>query len=325
MNSPHHGGIPNGYLSGNYPSTREYAPVSVFDMEHVVAANNAFAPWMLYASDDHGDDDHNDDYEDDDTGLPIITKNVSVDSTGTGSVVTYTITITNNYGNSDDDDDHGDDHGDNDHDDDHSDSGPNGSSADSVITEIIDILPGLFNYIPGSTGGITAVEPGVQNNTLTWTGPWTVSPGQSVTLTFDVHVGLSRGYYENSATAVYASGSSITTGPTAGVQVIGPQLVLSKTVDTYNAVPGDTLTYTVYYSNAGDDNATFVFILESIPAHTQFVPGSAQGSPINILFSPDGGISYGSNQTNVTDISFQRLTPLLPGESGFVIFRVIIQ
>ena len=63
------------------------------------------------------------------------------------------------------------------------------------------------------------------------------------------------------------------TGASAEVLINGPGLSLVKSVDKSSAAPGDTITYTINYSNSGNGNATYVFILESIPDNTDYVTG----------------------------------------------------
>ncbi len=186
-----------------------------------------------------GDDDDDDDDEEE-NGI-IVVKTVSNDSVTTGSIVTYTVSLTNNHGNS------GCGHG------------HHHNDGIRTVDTIIDDLPYPFTYITGSVGGFINSDPDINGNQLSWDGYWSLNAGQTLTFTFDVQVGFTRGMYENSVTVWDTENYSFPTGFTAPVQVFGPQLQLSKSVDRSNATPGDTLTYTVYYTNVGDDIATYVF------------------------------------------------------------------
>lgn len=54
----------------------------------------------------------------------------------------------------------------------------------------------------------------------------------------------------------------------------GPSLVMTKTVDRPGAKPGETLTYTIHYRNAGAGGAKNVTLRDGVPQNTDFVPGS---------------------------------------------------
>jgi uncharacterized repeat protein (TIGR01451 family) len=58
---------------------------------------------------------------------------------------------------------------------------------------------------------------------------------------------------------------------TQTMQGFCPKLALQKAADRTEAGPGDTITYTLTYSNSGDGPATNVTINESVPAGTEFV------------------------------------------------------
>src|SRR5439155_1120579 len=53
--------------------------------------------------------------------------------------------------------------------------------------------------------------------------------------------------------------------------------ITSKSDGVSSAVPGDTLTYTIDYSNHGNQDATGVKITENLPAGTSFVAGENAG------------------------------------------------
>ncbi|MDX9778500.1 MAG: DUF11 domain-containing protein [bacterium] len=99
-----------------------------------------------------------------------------------------------------------------------------------------------------------------------------------------------------------------------------------KSVDRMSAQPGDTLSYTVHYSNNGDGDATSVIILENIPANTVYVPSSASGAGMIVLYSHNGGISFDADPSPpVTNLSFQRTANLAPEENASLTFKVIVK
>ena len=110
-----------------------------------------------------------------------------------------------------------------------------------------------------------------------------------------------------------------------GLPTPPPELTLVEAVDLSVAAPGDTLTYTVVYSNIGEGLATEVIIIEDVPANSTYVENSANGADMTIEYSHDGGANYDSDQTApVTHIRFSKNSNLPAGSNGTVGFKVKI-
>ncbi|MBQ0753602.1 MAG: DUF11 domain-containing protein [Gammaproteobacteria bacterium] len=62
------------------------------------------------------------------------------------------------------------------------------------------------------------------------------------------------------------------------------------TADT--AAPGDTVLYTLTYTNSGDETATNIKIDNPIPEGNQYLPNSAWGDGSDLYFSIDAGKSF---------------------------------
>ncbi|RKY55637.1 MAG: hypothetical protein DRP93_02980 [Candidatus Neomarinimicrobiota bacterium] len=202
----------------------------------------------------------------------------------------------------------------------------NTGNIDGILTTITDILPYGFTYVSGSSHGLTTSDPIINGNQISWQGNWNVPVSGSINQDFLLKSSLVRDEYLNNATIGGDNFAVKNTGPTAGVQVKAPVLSLVKSVDIESVTPGEIMTYTVNYSNVGDDNASIIFILEKIPETTEYIVSSADGDEMTITYSHDGGISFDSNQTSaVTDISFQRTTVLTPGSTGAVTFKVKVK
>jgi uncharacterized repeat protein (TIGR01451 family) len=201
----------------------------------------------------------------------------------------------------------------------------NSGNVAATISTITDLLPEHFSYVSGSSSGLTTADPSISGQQLTWTNNWSIPAGGEVTLDFQT-IATRRGTYYNSVTISGGNFALMVSGPTAEVNVSGPTLDLVKSVDKASALPGDTLTYTVNYSNSGDGDATSVIILESIPQNTIYVSGSAAGAGMTVLYSHDGGSSFDSDPTApVTHLSFQRSAALPPGSDASLTFQVIIK
>jgi len=194
------------------------------------------------------------------------------------------------------------------------------------ITSVVDDIPSGFTYFTGSSSGLTTSDPSVNGSQLTWSGTWSLSGPDSVNLIFSAISSTTPGTYTNSASVSGSNFDTKSTGATAEVQINGPGLTLTKSVDLSSVAPGDTITYTINYSNSGNGNATYVFILESIPTNTDYVTESAQGANMTITYSHNNGSSYDSSETPpVTDLSFQLIGTLTPGLSGSVQFKVKVK
>jgi hypothetical protein len=92
------------------------------------------------------------------------------------------------------------------------------NATDATVTSITDKLPDGFAYVGGSTTGAASNNPAVSGQMLTWSGPFTVPGGGSITLHFAVTVSTTPGVYFNQAGG---SGSLdvVDTGPTAPITV----------------------------------------------------------------------------------------------------------
>lgn len=87
---------------------------------------------------------------------------------------------------------------------------------------------------------------------------------------------------------IKANGTPVTTTP---------NVTLSLTVDKSEAVPGDTLTYTVTYRNTGDGGANSVAITVPLPASTTYVSGGSYNSTAKTVNWSISSIAPGATGT----------------------------
>lgn len=100
----------------------------------------------------------------------------------------------------------------------------------------------------------------VLSDEITWNGTLTI--GTIITFTFTAnHVG---DYSDVVANTAEYSGTSVA-HDTATFGVIGPDLVITKTVDPAVAIPGQIITYTLTFLNIGPISATGVIITDVVP------------------------------------------------------------
>lgn len=110
-----------------------------------------------------------------------------------------------------------------------------------------------------------------------------------------------------------------------GLPTPQPELSLSVSVDLTVAAPGDTLTYTVVYSNVGVGLATDVVVDQAIPDNATYVENSAAGVGMVITFQHEQNGGYDTSQTApVTDIRYVRTADLPSGGNGTVTFKVVV-
>lgn len=223
----------------------------------------------------------------------LVTKTAASDTISSGDNISYTINILNNGGSR------------------------------GNITVVCDSLPSGFSYVPGTTSGLTTSDPTIQGRKLSWSGTWSLNKNVSQTLTFTAASAIANDLFYNKAEVFGTDFVDATSGWTAPVRVLSPELSLVKSVDVVNALPGDTLTYTVNYLNIGDDQATEVIIYEIIPSNSTYVENSALGTGMTITYSVNNGSTYDAPQsTSVTNIRFERGTALPLGSSGTIEFKV---
>jgi immune inhibitor A len=160
----------------------------------------------------------------------------------------------------------------------------NSGSSDATVT-ITDCIPAYTTYVSpsftviGATSGSGGYNP--QANCIYWTGlvPALDPPAPAVTLTFQVMVNRCTGYCNlvtNRATINdrFHQPFDITANTTIDA---GPNLresIKKVSPDTSVAVkPGDRLTYTIFITNTGNQNAS-VTMSDTIPMNTSYVSGS---------------------------------------------------
>jgi fimbrial isopeptide formation D2 family protein/uncharacterized repeat protein (TIGR01451 family) len=106
------------------------------------------------------------------------------------------------------------------------------------------------------------------------------------------------------------------------VTTVGPAstagLTLLKAVDKTIASPGEVLTYTITYTNAGAEVLTDLFIDDRTPAYTRFVSAAFTTTPSGLV---DGSITAPApNATGTLRWTFTGA--LAPGSTGTVTFQV---
>jgi uncharacterized repeat protein (TIGR01451 family) len=111
-----------------------------------------------------------------------------------------------------------------------------------------------------------------------------------------------------------------------------------RLVDAMSVVPGDELQYTVHFVNNGTQpvDAGTIVITDAIPAHTEYLDGTAFGSGTQVWFSVDGemfaspadlslvkdGVEVNASASQYRSIRWNFGPALQPGASSYVSFNV---
>lgn len=111
-----------------------------------------------------------------------------------------------------------------------------------------------------------------------------------------------------------------------------------RLVDANSVVPGDELQYTVHFTNNGElpVDASTIVITDAVPAHTEYLDGTAFGSGTQVRFSVDGetfagpadlsmvkeGVEVIASAKDYRSIRWTFGPALQPGERGYVSFNV---
>lgn len=178
-----------------------------------------------------------------------VSKSTSVSQAVPGSVVPYTITVSNT------------------------------GDADATDVEIVDELPAGLTYVSSNPAGK------VEGNKVTWKA--TVKAGGSVTRIISARVtGAAGQSIANSVTVVDPTDPDNPVVPPTDPTIDIPEqgtVTGVLTVDTGTAATGDTIRYTLTVTNATKADATGVQAVHKLPVGVSFKTASDEGS-----YTPDG-------------------------------------
>lgn len=166
---------------------------------------------------------------------------------------------------------------------------------------------------------------------LDGTTPITVTANQSVCLLVKITVPQGAGAGSSSNTTLTGSFSLSGTNPVivqtltrtdlVSVSVDGAGLVIVKSVDKPQALPGAELTYTISYQNSGSEPLNSLEIIDDTPSYTEFTSASCD-LPLPDSLTNCSITSPGAGNTGVVTWSFPG--SLAPGQSGTVTYTVTI-
>ncbi|MCF7824637.1 MAG: DUF11 domain-containing protein [Candidatus Marinimicrobia bacterium] len=203
----------------------------------------------------------------------------------------------------------------------------NTGTGSGLITEVRDILPPGFTYVPGSSSGFTTIDPVSEGASLIWYGNWTVNPEgtppNSISLTFSATVGSQSGDFLNAASILGSNFDLVETGPTAQVTVTAPEpgvadLTVSCTASVDSAVSSSLIDYKILIANSGTAAGIITLIQDDLPIGFSYVPGTTSGlttadpvvSDSRLIWEGEWTVSEGAG-SNIDSLVFTVTVPQL--------------
>ncbi len=112
-------------------------------------------------------------------------------------------------------------------------------------------------------------------------------------------------------------------------------------VDANTIIPGDRVIYALTYANDASESADDIVLTMPVPDVINFIDGSATENNANIVYSADGGASFGARAAltvvgengtirsatseEITHIRWSLTQPISPGEQGELSFTGLLK
>jgi uncharacterized repeat protein (TIGR01451 family) len=204
----------------------------------------------------------------------VLTKTATPASPRPGDVVTFTLTATNQ------------------------------ATTPAAGLTISDTLTGGLTFAGASAGGQNV------GGTVTW-NIGALAPGASASVTLQAQVPANAIGGTTLTNVALLSGGGNPSPVASNVLPLNiaappptpPQLQITKTADRAQARPGETITYTISYQNAGPTAATSVMVTDVLPAGTSLASapggvGAPAGNPIQVTWNVGSlGVGQSGSQT----------------------------
>jgi uncharacterized repeat protein (TIGR01451 family) len=115
--------------------------------------------------------------------------------------------------------------------------------------------------------------------------------------------------------------------------------VVRKLAPADRVTPGETVVYTLTYSNKGAEPVSDIVLVMPVPREVSFVEGSTTGSGA-VAFSADGGASYvargrltvtengetrAARGDEITHVRWTMTAPAAAGANGAVSFKAVVR
>lgn len=106
-------------------------------------------------------------------------------------------------------------------------------------------------------------------------------------------------------------------------------------------IPGDRVLYALTYVNDNNDVVNDIVLTMPVPSAIAFIDGTAENPNTEIVYSADGGATYGSresrmaiddlgqmraaNADEITHVRWTVITPVAPGQQGELSFAGLLR
>ena len=201
---------------------------------------------------------------------------------------------------------------------------------------ISDPIPANTTYLPGTLTSSDPTDIIIEGNQLQVQAGALSASGGSVTVTFNVQIsaGAANGLVIGNQATITATGpiTVLSDDPSTGaandptnITVVNPlNITLTKTRSVATAGPGQPITYTLSYSNAGSVGATNVSLSDFVPSNTTFQSatggGTLTGGVVTWSIGAIAAGGSGSRQFTVT-VNAGVTAGTVIGNSGTISFQ----
>lgn len=189
----------------------------------------------------------------------------------------------------------------------------NTGKANATSVSVTDTVPQYVTILAST------INPGgsVNGRIITFTS-FSVNVNDSISLTYQVQVDSSIPNQVSAINTAFIRGNGDSTIVTASFTPVNrPIMTMTKSANRATAKPGDTIMYTINYSNVGTVPASLVTISDAQPDNTTYVPNSVK---INNVAKTDAA---DADEATLTGITIQlNLGIIQPGVSGSVTMKV---
>jgi uncharacterized repeat protein (TIGR01451 family) len=97
-------------------------------------------------------------------------------------------------------------------------------------------------------------------------------------------------------------------------------MTMTKSSDKSVAIPGDTVTFTISYSNQGTISAALVTVTDPTPDNSVYIPGSIIINGVPMTDAVDADAASVTNNQILFNVGIVQ-----PGHSGTIKFKVRVQ
>ncbi len=193
----------------------------------------------------------------------------------------------------------------------------NSGTVTAASVAVTDTVPLFLSVVPGSLSG-----GGVLSGRVITFSPFSLIPGDSLRLTYRATIDTNITDLSSVNNIAKIAANGITQLVNAAFTVANrPNMLLTKNADKLTPLPGDTVQYTVTYSNNGTGIATSVVIADTLSNRTSYAVQSVILNGAAKTDQADGDEVFVSGAIIRVTLNVN----LRPGQGGTIKFKVKVQ